>query len=52
MQSLASIDALGAKAKPWKDAIAALPTAAPGADARVREEYIKRLRESLAKSLA
>ncbi len=51
MQSLASIDALGAKAKPWKDAIAVLPSAAPGADARVREEYIKRLRESIAKSL-
>jgi arylsulfatase A-like enzyme len=51
MQSLASIDALGPKAKPWKDAIAALPTAAPKADARVREEYIKRLRESIAQSL-
>ena len=51
MQALAAIDALGTKAKPWKDAIAALPTAAPGADARVREEYIKRLRESIATSL-
>ena len=48
MQSLASIDAVGSKAMPWKEAIAALPMEAPGADARVKSEYIRRLRESLA----
>lgn len=50
MQSLASIDALGSKAGPWKSAITALPVESPDAPERVRKEYILRLREHIAQS--
>ncbi|MBL0159105.1 MAG: sulfatase-like hydrolase/transferase [Bryobacterales bacterium] len=52
MQALNAIDTLGAKAKPWRAAIAALPNAAPQSPERVRTEYIKRLREHIDKTLA
>lgn len=52
MQALNAIDTLGAKAKPWRAAIAALPHAAPQSPERVRTEYIKRLREHIDKALA
>ncbi|MBI5283380.1 MAG: sulfatase-like hydrolase/transferase [Candidatus Solibacter usitatus] len=52
MHSLGVIDSLGLKAKPWQDALAALPADAPQAPERVRSEYIKRLREHIAATLA
>jgi uncharacterized sulfatase len=52
VQALNAIDTLGVKAKPWREAIAALPSAAPQAHVRVRTEYIKRLREHIEKTLA
>jgi hypothetical protein len=51
MQALAAIDSLGLKAKPWRNAIAALPREAPGAPERVRSEYIRRLLEHIAATL-
>jgi uncharacterized sulfatase len=51
LQALAAIDSLGVKAKPWKDALAAQPIEAPGADARVRGQYIKILRDQIAATL-
>lgn len=51
MQALAAIDSLGLKAKPWKDAIAAQPVAAPGVHQNIRTQYIKNLREQIAATL-
>lgn len=52
MQALNAIDSLGTKAKPWQAAIAALADADPKAPVRVRTEYIKRLHEHIAETLA
>jgi uncharacterized sulfatase len=51
IHALNAIDAIGKKAAPWKDQIAALPLVDPGSPARVNREYttnlVNRLKETL-----
>jgi hypothetical protein len=52
VEALNAVSALGAKAKPWLDAILAMPDADPNAPERARSEYIRRMRELLEKTLS
>ncbi len=47
MMALNAVETLGAKAKPIKEKVLALPVEDPNAPERVRSEYIKRLLESI-----
>lgn len=51
IEALNAIDALGAKAAPLKQRLAALPTGDPAAPERVRSEYTRRLFARLAETL-
>jgi uncharacterized sulfatase len=52
IEALNAVSELGVKAKPWLDAILAMPDSDPNAPQRVRTEYIRRMRELLKKTLS
>lgn len=52
VEALNAVSELGAKAKPWLDAILAMPDADPNAPDRARSEYIRRMRELLKQTLS
>jgi len=52
VEALNAVDAIGEKARPWLQQILALPDEDPKAPERARSEYIRRMRQLLAKRLA
>lgn len=51
VEALNAVEAIGERAKPWLRRILALPNEDPNAPARVRSEYVRKMRELLQKRM-